>query len=426
MNNKIYYFLVICLLVTCNASAKIQKKELSPAKVVMNYYQLASSSQWSLSRESIKIVTKDINNLLTKDFTSFAASELTSVIFNVTIKSCIIQKDTAICTAIVKYLGSIDNYSIYSQDPSIDYNVYKLVKTSEGWKINRGLAWTREWGWIALKGGVDPLVTIDGAKKMIELPIEYCKKKGCKNDYGPGVNAIKKGLKLLEEDAQKANDPEYWKKVKTIGRDWAPGAKVREYEKINIHPSGTDNTNIPKAEKLNDRRAVEQILHKFHSSDSANTDILKAVNVNDKDAVKYLLMKGIYVDTTDNHDDTALMIASEKGYADIVRVLLEHKANVNAKNDMGKTALMNASYQGNNNIVGYLISHGADINAQDKDGMSALMYASAFGYTDTVKLLLEHKANVNAKNSNGWTALIYAQKQGYANIISLLKVAGAK
>ena len=57
---------------------------------------------------------------------------------------------------------------------------------------------------------------------------------------------------------------------------------------------------------------------------------------------------------------TALMIASEHGYAEAVAKLLEKGANLEKTNYEGFTALMIASLHGHDKVVAKLLEKGAD------------------------------------------------------------------
>lgn len=88
---------------------------------------------------------------------------------------------------------------------------------------------------------------------------------------------------------------------------------------------------------------------------------------------------------------TALMYASQYGFADSVKILLEAGANINAQTNPGvtkdgyclsdicmvnakRTALMYAVQEGNLALAKYLIEKGADINLQDSQGMTIYDY----------------------------------------------------
>lgn len=67
---------------------------------------------------------------------------------------------------------------------------------------------------------------------------------------------------------------------------------------------------------------------------------------------------------------TALMLASENGYAKVVRLLLEAGADINAAKFDGATALMLASQIGNTEVVRILLNHGAKVNAACDKGIT--------------------------------------------------------
>ena len=98
----------------------------------------------------------------------------------------------------------------------------------------------------------------------------------------------------------------------------------------------------------------------------------------------------LIVDETDDNGNTALMIASMKGYGDIVQFLLsEEGADPNLPDNNGRTALMWASEYGRTEIVRALLEGRASPDIQDNDRQTALMLASREGHTETVRALLE-------------------------------------
>lgn len=74
-----------------------------------------------------------------------------------------------------------------------------------------------------------------------------------------------------------------------------------------------------------------------------------------------------------------------------VRLLLERGANVNGRMKRGQTALMIASYRGYTNIVRLLLSRGADVNA-DFEGDTALAFARQKSHGDVADLLIKSGA----------------------------------
>jgi ankyrin repeat protein len=163
---------------------------------------------------------------------------------------------------------------------------------------------------------------------------------------------------------------------------------------------------------------------------------------------------------------TALMLAAQKGCADIVKLLLDAGADVNARASVvigvqgdvarGITPLSQAAASEDVSIVKMLLEHGADIhaltgkratvmafattneivqvfldrgldiNARDKDGYTLLIRSAEGFHRPTIAFLLQHGADPNAKTKDGTTALQLAEKIGHLDDVELLRKAGAK
>lgn len=56
-------------------------------------------------------------------------------------------------------------------------------------------------------------------------------------------------------------------------------------------------------------------------------------------ACEFLLLNGSNIDAIDRNGETALHLATEKGFTQLAYLLLKHKANYNIDNKMGKKAI---------------------------------------------------------------------------------------
>ena len=146
----------------------------------------------------------------------------------------------------------------------------------------------------------------------------------------------------------------------------------------------------------------------------------------DKMAVELFLDAGMDVNTTDEKNSTALMLAAAKGHFEIVKLLLEKGAKIDLANSDGITALMVAVIQGNDEITKTLIGKGAAVDLTDKNGRTSLIIACAKGNEEIVKLLVERGANVDATTSaDGVTTLMVAVIKGNDEITKILLGKGA-
>ena len=148
--------------------------------------------------------------------------------------------------------------------------------------------------------------------------------------------------------------------------------------------------------------------------------------------VQFIVDLGINVNEENGIGWTALISATERGYASIVRTLLNRGADVNGVcdwpgfGDGGLTALMIAVLRGDTEIVQALLDEGANVNAKTaSQRRTPLMAAVSSGSTEVVGALLARGANINEKDLHGKTALTLAREnlegERRAEIVRMLR-----
>lgn len=101
---------------------------------------------------------------------------------------------------------------------------------------------------------------------------------------------------------------------------------------------------------------------------------------------------GADVTSTNRFGGTALIPASEHGYAETVRILLAAGVPVDHVNDLGWTALLEAVLFGDGSasyveVVGLLVEAGADTSIADFQGRTARDTARDRGHTEIVRVM---------------------------------------
>ncbi|KAL8740318.1 MAG: hypothetical protein Q9190_006963, partial [Brigantiaea leucoxantha] len=163
-----------------------------------------------------------------------------------------------------------------------------------------------------------------------------------------------------------------------------------------------------------------------HSNQPVMNSIrLAALNRHSGILQRLLEANGSDLDVTDKEGNTALILGSEYGYADVVRVLLKEGADVNAQGGEYGNALQAASAEGHDQVVQILLSKGADINAQGGVCGNALQAASAGGHDQVVQILLSKGADVNAQGGEYGNALHAASWGGHDQVVQILLSKGA-
>ncbi len=194
---------------------------------------------------------------------------------------------------------------------------------------------------------------------------------------------------------------------------------------------------------------------------------LDEVSKNNEEAVDLFIKAEINLDAKNENGQTALIIASEKGYVNVLKKLIKLKAaSLNYFDKSGNTALMTASSKGHENIVKLLCENGADVNYavpssegaatalqaaldtsdfkeahmrivkyllqngahvkdRNKAGRFPLLIAADHGRAEVARLLIEHGADVNDVDHKGNFSLLSAACKGHSGFVTLLSEKGA-
>ena len=139
--------------------------------------------------------------------------------------------------------------------------------------------------------------------------------------------------------------------------------------------------------------------------------LLRAVAEGDPGKVGAALKAGADPDVRVRPDGpTALMLAAERGHAEVVAPLLQAGARIDARSADGWTALMQAAYGRHAKAAQALLDAGADPTLrEDRYGNTALLIAARRGADRTLAALLAHGADPNVQDTaDGNTPLINA------------------
>lgn len=124
-----------------------------------------------------------------------------------------------------------------------------------------------------------------------------------------------------------------------------------------------------------------------------------------------LLDHGADANVLDNEQMTPLQraLASEPSEElPAATLLLRHGAVLEHRNNFGETAVILASKCGNADVVRLLAEAGADLTATDFSFWSCLQSAASQGHLELFVWLVNRGLQIHAKNASGWTAAQYA------------------
>ena len=131
-----------------------------------------------------------------------------------------------------------------------------------------------------------------------------------------------------------------------------------------------------------------------------------AVEGGDLERVTVLLDAGMDVDGKSSRSKKSLLlVAAEKGNAELLDLLIERGADVNYGPPRMMSPLHRTVRQGKVELFHRLVEAGADISQKGPGGWRPLHYAARYGRTEIATFLVESGCDINAKTSKRETAL---------------------
>ena len=207
-------------------------------------------------------------------------------------------------------------------------------------------------------------------------------------------------------------------------RDVNPCASYLSSHDARLHFGLGENTSVDKLEIRWPSGVVEVYenlpANQEHVLTELSDDFLRAVWQGDVNALRAARPQ---FNLTDALGRTPLLIAAEKGYADVAMFLIDNGAAVNVADANGNTPLIFVIHKtGDVALARQLLERSTDtLNAQNHTGETALMYAAWHGSLDIVQLLLAHNADATLKNRQGDTAATLAASKGHQAIVEMLR-----
>ncbi len=139
-----------------------------------------------------------------------------------------------------------------------------------------------------------------------------------------------------------------------------------------------------------------------------------------------LIAAGADVNTKDNTEQSAYLIATSEGYLDLLELTLEHGADVESLDRFDGTGLIRAAERGHHDIVGRLLQTDIDVDHVNNLGWVALHEAIVLGngsrrYVDTVRALVAGGADLTvAPRRDGISPRSHAARRGFDRIVDTL------
>jgi uncharacterized protein len=144
-----------------------------------------------------------------------------------------------------------------------------------------------------------------------------------------------------------------------------------------------------------------------------------------EEIVKSRIAEAVDSNATRSSGETALMVASRLGFAEIVEVLLDAGAQIEKQDARGAPALCFAAQNGHDAIAKLLLARGTNPLFNTTNGVTFLHAAVQGGNADIVKLALQYPYQINARLKDGTTALLLSAVNRRSDIAENLIELGA-
>jgi ankyrin repeat protein len=160
--------------------------------------------------------------------------------------------------------------------------------------------------------------------------------------------------------------------------------------------------------------------------DELDRRLIAAAWANDLPRARRLVARGADVNTEDETQQSAFLIATSEGYYRLLELTLRQGADVDAKDSYNGTGLIRAAERGHADVVRRLIRAGIELDHVNNLGWTALLEAVILGdgsarYQETVRVLLGAGADAGIADDDGVTALQHAEASGQTAVARILR-----
>ena len=129
----------------------------------------------------------------------------------------------------------------------------------------------------------------------------------------------------------------------------------------------------------------------------------------------------MHVEMRDHCGTTALMKASEYGYAELVEFLIERGAIVTNRNYYSRYPIHYAASGGHVGIMQMLLSHGAKMDVRDQSDSTPLHLSAGFGEIEACRFLIKCGAFLYPVDNNDKLPIDRAGDNKHYDVVCLLR-----
>ncbi|WP_377326183.1 ankyrin repeat domain-containing protein [Pimelobacter simplex] len=181
---------------------------------------------------------------------------------------------------------------------------------------------------------------------------------------------------------------------------------------------------------------LERILEHVTTADrpadraAASAALLRAARTGDADGVAVALRAGADIETRDEHERTALLLAATYDRVAVAEVLVAMGASADALDDRHDTPWLVTGVTGSVRMLEALLPANPDLTIRNRYGGLSPIPASERGHADYVRRVVQTGVDLDHVNDLGWTALLEAVILGdggeaHQEIVRILLAHGA-
>jgi ankyrin repeat protein len=178
---------------------------------------------------------------------------------------------------------------------------------------------------------------------------------------------------------------------------------------------------------------LERILRNVTTAEKpadADAALLRAARTGDADAVAVALRAGADIEARDDHERTALLLASTYDHVAVADVLVAMGADPDALDDRHDTPWLVTGVTGSVAMLEALLPANPDLTIENRYGGLSPIPAGERGHVDYIRRVVQTDVDIDHVNDLGWTSMLEAIILGngsepYQEIVRILLDAGA-